>query len=84
MLRSGPPTLGLLAKEKNWILFLSIVRGLVLFFPCEIPPAPPQPNHVLEKGELELSSLALNLWASHSASNCFAKKRYSSARPRAA
>lgn len=75
MLRSGPPTLGLSAKEKNWTLFLSSVYGLVLFFLCEAPPAPSKPNYyyVSEKGELECSSLALNLRASHGASNCFAK-----------
>lgn len=35
---------------------------------------PPKPNHFSEKGELEFPSLALNLWASHSASNYFANK----------
>lgn len=78
MLRSDPPTSGLSAKEKNWTLLLSIVPGLVLFSLCETPPAPPKPNNneddVSEKGELEFSLLALNLWASHGASNCFAKK----------
>jgi hypothetical protein len=47
----------------------------VVFFLCETPPAPPKPNYYFsEKGELEFSSLALNLRASHGASNCFAKK----------